>query len=204
MALATALFPTHITLIDHLLPATKSHHKTLIHNISLIIGFSLLISLCAQIAFLLPFSPVPITLQTLGVILTGAVLGSKRGSLAVIAYLAEGASGLPFFAAGTSGINHLIGFTGGYLLAFPIAAYITGFLCEHEFDRSFKTSIIAMLPGTLIIYLLGVSWLAYTLHLSPQTAISTGMLPFIPGDILKIIFATLLLPTAWKLTKNKK
>src|SRR5437879_6122382 len=138
------------TLVDYLVPARESRTLNLLRNAALIIGFSLFVALCAQVSIPLSFSPVPVTLQTLAVLLTGAALGSKRGALAMLAYLAEGSAHLPFFAGGASGFPLL---TGGYLVGFVIAAYVVGWLCERGLDRSLFTSAIAMLPGSVIIYL---------------------------------------------------
>src|SRR5579885_2915331 len=115
--------------------------------------------------------------------------GSKRGAVTMLVYLAEGAVGMPVFAGGTGGFIHLLGFTGGYLWSYPIAAFVVGLLCEKGLDRSFLTSAVAMLPGSLIIYAIGVPWLAVTLHLSPSAAILQGMVPFIPGDLFKLLIA---------------
>lgn len=111
---------------------------------------------------------------------------------------------MPAFASGLGGFVRLIGPTGGYLWAFPIAAFITGLLCERGFDRSFKTSVLAMLPGSLIIYALGVPWLAFVLHLSLPIAFIKGMLPFILGDIIKLLVASVLLPITWKVTQLER
>lgn len=193
------------TLVDYLVPSSQtSRSLNLLRNVLLIIGFSLFTALCARVSFLLPFTPVPITLQTLAVLLTGAALGSKRGGLAMLLYLAEGALGLPVFASvpgSPGGFFALLSFTGGYLWSYPVAAFVTGWLCERGLDRSFFTSALAMLPGTLIIYLLGVLQLGLVLHLSVQQAIVEGMLPFIPGDLFKLVIAALLLPTAWGLVR---
>lgn len=193
-----------VTLVDYLVPARPSRGVNLLRDVLLIVGFSLFLALCAQVSFQIPFTPVPITLQTLGVLLTGAVLGKRRGMLAMLTYLAEGAAGLPVFFAGTGGILHLVGFTAGYLWSYPIAAFITGLLCERGLDRSFLTSALAMLPGTLIIYVVGVSWLAVALHLSLPVAIAQGMVPFIPGDLLKLLIAAALLPIAWRILRLEK
>ena len=192
------------TLADYLVPArSTSRRNLLIRDGLLILGFSLFLALCAQIAFHLPFTPVPVTLQTLAVLLTGAALGSKRGGLAMIAYLVEGAAGLPVFENGTGGLVHLVGVTGGYLWAFPIAAFVVGLLCERGLDRRILTSALAMLPGTLIIYAIGVSWLAIALHISFGKALTFGMLPFIPGDLLKLVIAAALLPIAWAIVRRR-
>jgi biotin transport system substrate-specific component len=189
------------TLVDHIVPTRTSRNMNLLRDGALIVGFSIFLALCSQISIPLAFTPVPITLQTLAVLLSGAALGSKRGGLAMLVYLAEGAAGLPVFAGGAGGFIHLLGPTAGYLWAMPIAAFVVGLLCERGLDRSYLTSALAMLPGSLIIYALGVSWLAVVLHLNLAQAFVAGMLPFIPGDLLKLIVASALLPAAWKLVK---
>lgn len=197
MALSPGTTRRNVTFVDYLIPSPKSRALSYVRDMLLIIGFSIFLALCAQISFPLPFTPVPITLQTLAVLLTGAALGSKRGATSMLIYLAEGALGLPVFAGGVGGTIKLIGPTGGYLWAFPIAAFVVGLLCERRLERRFLTSLLAMLPGTLIIYAIGVTWLAIFLYVNLAQAIVLGMLPFIPGDIVKIVFASALLPTAW-------
>lgn len=187
------------TLVDYVVPARESRTLNLLRNAALIIGFSLFVALCAQVSIPLSFSPVPVTLQTLAVLLTGAALGSKRGALAMLAYLAEGSAHLPFFAGGASGFPIL---TGGYLVGFVIAAYVVGWLCERGLDRSLFTSAIAMLPGSVIIYLVGATWLGVVLHASAAIALSYGVTPFLVGDLLKLVAAALLLPTAWALVRR--
>jgi biotin transport system substrate-specific component len=195
------------TLADYLVPSRKSRSLNLLRDVLLIIGFSIFTALCARVSFQLPFTPVPITLQTLAVLLTGAALGSKRGGLAMLAYLAEGAVGLPVFApipGAPGGFLALLGFTGGYLWSYPIAAFVIGWLCERGLDRSFLTSALTMLPGTVIIYLLGATQLGFVLHLSVSRAFTLGVAPFIPGDLFKLIIAALLLPTTWALVRRVK
>ncbi len=189
------------TLADYLVPSRPSRGINLLRDLLLVGGFSVFTALCAQASFHIPITPVPITLQTLAVLLTGAALGSRRGALAMLLYLAEGAAGLPVFAGGTGGFVHLIGFTGGYLWSYPFAALVTGLLCERRLDRRFLTSALAMLPGTLVIYAFGVLWLAVSLHLNLLTAFMLGMVPFIPGDLIKLVIAAALLPVAWSIVR---
>jgi biotin transport system substrate-specific component len=189
------------TLADYLVPSRPSRGINLLRDLLLVGGFSVFTALCAQVSFHIPITPVPITLQTLAVLLTGAALGSRRGALAMLLYLAEGAAGLPVFAGGTGGFVHLIGFTGGYLWSYPFAALVTGLLCERRLDRRFLTSALAMLPGTLVIYAFGVLWLAVSLHLNLLTAFMLGMVPFIPGDLIKLVIAAVLLPVAWSIVR---
>lgn len=197
------------TLADYLVPSQKSRSLNLLRDAFLIVGFSIFTGLCAHVSFPIPFSPVPITLQTLAILLTGAALGSKRGGLALLVYLAEGAAGLPVFApvAGSPGAWMALfpftgGFTGGYLWSFPIVAFITGLLCERGLDRSLLTSALAMLPGTLINYLIGASWLGLTLHWGVSQSFMEGVVPFLPGDLFKLIVAALLLPAAWSVVRS--
>ena len=189
------------TLADYLVPSRPSRGINLLRDLLLVGGFSVFTALCAQVSFHIPITPVPITLQTLAVLLTGAALGSRRGALAMLLYLAEGAAGLPVFAGGTGGFVHLIGFTGGYLWSYPFAALVTGLLCERRLDRRLLTSALAMLPGTLVIYAFGVPWLAVSLHLNLLTAFMLGMVPFIPGDLIKLMIAAALLPVAWSIVR---
>src|ERR1700730_6511282 len=124
-----------------------------VRQVGLVIGFSLLTALAAQIV--IPIGPIPITGQTFAVLLTGALLGSRLGAMAMIAYLVEGSSGLPFFSGGTGGIAHLLGPTGGYLVAFPAAAFITGAFAEHGWDKRFVTAAAAMNIGSVVILFCG-------------------------------------------------
>ncbi len=200
------------TLVDYLVPSRTSRSLNLLRDVLLVVGSSIFTSLCAQVSIHIPITPVPITLQTLAVLLTGAALGGRRGGLAMLVYLAEGAVGLPVFAGGTGGFIQLIGFTGGYLWSFPVAAFVTGLLCERRLDRSFLTSALAMLPGSLIIYALGAPWLAIVgiptphgiFHPNLLQAFVLGMLPFIPGDLFKLAVAAVLLPVAWILVRRVK
>ena len=168
---------------------------------ALVIGFSLLIALAAQVAIPLPWTPVPITGQTFAVLLTGALLGSRLGALAMIAYLIEGASGLPFFAAGGSGIARLLfSPTSGYLLSYPVAAFAVGLLAERGWDRRFLTAAAAMSLGSIIILLSGWAWLAR--FVSPAAAFQIGVAPFLIGDIIKIALAAAVLPSGWAILRN--
>ena len=163
----------------------------------LIVLGALFVAALAQIEIPLPFTPVPITGQTFGVLLVGAALGSKRGAVSLASYLALGIVGLPFFAGGAHGLNVLMGATGGYLIGFVIAAYVIGLLAEKGLERSVRTSITPFLVGTVIIYMCGVAWLAIMLG-SLSKAIAAGLLPFLIGDAIKLIAASLALPAAWK------
>lgn len=171
-----------------------------VRQVGLVIGFSLLTALAAQIV--IPIGPVPITGQTFAVLLTGALLGSRLGAMAMIAYLVEGASGLPFFSGGSGGLLHLMGPTGGYLIAFPAAAFITGAFAEHGWDRKFLTAAAAMAIGSLVIMLSGWLWFSLVMRTSPALTFFLTVLKFIPGDIIKIVLAAAVLPSGWKLLKR--
>ena len=172
-----------------------------VRQVGLVIGFSLLTALSAQIV--IPLGPVPITGQTFAVLLTGALLGSRLGAIAMIAYLIEGASGLPFFAGGMAGLPHLLGQTGGYLIAFPAAAFITGAFAEQGWDRKFVTAVAAMAIGSAVIILCGSLWFSFLTRTSPLVVFQFTVLKFIPGDIVKILLAAAVLPTGWKLLNRK-
>lgn len=165
----------------------------------LVMAFSLFTALAAQIV--IPIGPVPITGQTFAVLLTGILLGSRLGALSIIAYLIEGAGGLPFFAGGSGGIQHVLGPTGGYLVAFPAAAYVTGAFAEHGWDRRFLTAAVAMAIGSALILLTGWAWLSQFIPWS--AAFHVGVTKFIVGDIVKILLAAAVLPSAWALLNRK-
>lgn len=189
-----------MTYADVLRPSLRRY--ALLYDTLLVIGGSLLIALAAQVAIPLPFSPVPLTGQTLAVLLVGALLGSRRGSLAVITYLAEGFVGLPVFAGGAAGLARLAGPTGGYLIGFVLAAYVVGLLAERGWDRRFGTTAAAMILGNLVIYACGAVWLAFYVG-SLAKALSLGVVPFIPGDILKTLLAATLLPLGWRMVGRR-
>ena len=180
-----------LTLADAAVPGVS-----LVRDVALIAGASLLTALAAQVAVPLPGSPVPLTGQTFAVLLTGAALGARRGFLAQALYLLEGASGLPVFAGGLGGAWLLAGPTGGFLVAFPLAAAVTGTLAERGWDRRFVGTLAAMLLGSAVILLAGAAWLARFLPM-PQ-ALAAGAWPFVPGDLLKAVAAALALPAAWR------
>lgn len=185
---------TEVIYADIIRPKTKTNAR--IYDVALILSGSLLIALTAQIAIPLPFSPVPITGQTFGVLIIPVLLGSRRGVLAVAAYLAEGLIGLPFFAGGMAGPAILMGTTGGYLVGFLVAAMIVGHLTDRGWDHKFGTTFLMMCLGTITVYVFGAIWLSQ--FMSAGMVISLGVLPFVIGDTLKIVLATALLPAGWK------
>jgi biotin transport system substrate-specific component len=169
-----------------------------LRDLILIISGVLFVAALAQVKIPLPFTPVPLTGQTFAVLLVGATLGSKRGAASMLLYIALGAFGLPVFAGGASGFAYLSGATLGYLIGFVMAAFVMGLLAERGLERSIRTSLIPFLVGTIIIYICGVAWLAIVLGSFSQ-AIAAGFLPFLIGDAIKLIAASLALPAGWKL-----
>ncbi len=174
----------------------------LARSVILVVAFSLLTALAAQIVIPLPWTPVPITGQTFAVLLTGALLGSRLGALAMIAYLIEGASGLPFFRGGSGGAHYLLfSPTAGYLLAYPVAAFITGLLAERGWGKRYLTAAAAMGIGSLLILCGGWAWLSLFFRTPPE-AFAAGVAPFIIGDIIKIALAAAVLPSGWALLRR--
>jgi biotin transport system substrate-specific component len=168
------------------------------------VGFvTVLTAAAAQLSFPLPFTPVPFTIQPMIVLIGAAALGSRLGALAQIFYLMLGVAGLPVFAFSPElpqGIARLLGPTGGYLMAYPIAAFVTGLLAERGLDRHYLSSIAAMGVGLSVIFLGGVLWIASAAGI--ETALATGLYPFVIVDVIKVVAAGLVLPTAWKFLRH--
>lgn len=164
----------------------------------LVLGGSALIAIAAQIAIPMPFSPVPLTMQPLAVLLVGVVLGSKRGAAAAVLYLFEGLSGLPVFAQGHGGAVWLAGATAGYLYSYPFAAFVAGWFSERGWGTTLLRSLAGMFVALAVIYAGGWAWLA-TVTTSPRLAYAIGVEPFIIADIIKVAFGAALLPWAQRL-----
>lgn len=154
-----------------------------------VLGASLFLALISQIRVPLFFTPVPLSLQTLGLLLVGAFLGKKKGSLAVLAYLSEGALGLPVFAGGSSGFLPFAGPNGGFLIGFLLVAFLAGLAFEK--CKSIATLTLGLLLAVFSVFLIGVPWLS--VWVSPQYALKLGLYPFIIGDCLKAVIATSML-----------
>ena len=165
-------------------------------EVPVLLTFNLILVASAYVSIPLPFSPVPITGQTFAVMLIGMVLGRTLGAGVVLAYLVEGACGLPVFAGGAMGLPTLIGPTGGYLMGFVIAAWVTGYLAEHKWDRNYLLSALAMLVGHVVVFAAGLSWL--NLYVPGNQVIALGLMPFVIGTIIKVVAAAGVLPTVWK------
>jgi len=183
------------TLADLIRPCEKK--SAVLFDLALIIGGSLLVALSAQIAV---GYPVPITAQTFAVLMLAALLGPARAALCLLAYIAEGAAGLPVFAQGKAGFAALRGLTGGYIIGFVPAAYLVGYLARNGWDRRISTTILAMIFGNVVIYAFGLLWLSALVGF--HSALAGGLYPFILADLLKIALAAALLPSAWKLLER--
>ncbi|MCH9609953.1 MAG: Biotin transporter BioY [Chlamydiales bacterium] len=185
-------------LVDLVRP--KSRNLALAFDALAVVGGSLFLGLMAQIALPLWFTPVPLSLFTVGVLLLGAGLGSKRGALAVLAYLLEGSIGLPMFAHMTSGAAVLLGITGGYLFASVPAAFVVGYLLERGWNSKYGLTALALLVGSAMILGFGTLWLSYFLGF--KGALVCGFYPFVVGDLLKVVATATLLPTIWRVCKR--
>jgi biotin transport system substrate-specific component len=164
---------------------------------------AVLTAAASQLSFPLPFTPVPFTIQPMIVLVGAAALGPRLGALSQILYLTLGVMGLPVFAFSPElpqGVARLMGPTGGYLMAYPIAAFVTGLLAERGLDRRYLTSILAMGVGLSVIFAGGVLWIARLA--GTETALATGLYPFVVVDVIKIVAAGLVLPTAWKFLRH--
>ena len=169
--------------------------QTWARSLVLVVGGAAFVGLAAQIAIPLPFTPVPLTLQTFAVLLTGAALGSLRGVMAMGLYAVAGVAGIPWFAEGSSGFAAP---SFGYILGFIAAAFIVGRIAENGATRSAARTAGLMVVGNLVIYAIGVTWLKFAIGVDWATAIALGLTPFLLGDAIKIAAAAGLLPLTWK------
>lgn len=208
-AMTTTIISSPRTIRDLIPRSSGPNAKTvaIATDVVLIVGFALMTALMAQISIKLSFTPVPITGQTLAVLLAGASLGSVRGASSQILYVIMGLF-MPFYADGAHGWNILKGYTGGYIFGFIVASAIIGYLAENKNDRKVFSAIGSFLVGSLVIYFFGALWLAHVLHISvasgPDSALAVGVIPFLFGDILKASLAGLALPGSWKLIQHFK
>jgi biotin transport system substrate-specific component len=160
------------------------------------------VALAAQFEIKLWFTPVPITGQTFAVLLVGASLGALRGAASLGLYFLVGLAGAPIYAGGEGGWEWVKGATGGYLVGFILAAAVTGWLAERRWDRRFNSAVAAMLTGSVVIYALGLPWLAHVANTGLEDTLELGLYPFVVGDLLKLYLAGALLPGAWRLVQH--
>ena len=186
----------NLTLIEVILPKFESKTLSILKDIVLILSFAILTGICARIK--VETLPVPITMQTFSVLLSGAILGAKKGALSQFSYLILGLIGVPWFSRG-GGVIYIFTPTFGYLLGFILASYIVGFLCERGWDKKLETAILAMVIGNIILYIPGLLWLLK--FVGVEKVLVVGFYPFIAGDLLKIFLAGFILSLAWKFIK---
>ena len=174
----------------------------LLTDVLLVLAGTGLVAAAAQVSIPLPFTPVPITGQTFAVVLVGASLGSVRGLSSLLLYMLLGIAGAPIYADQQHGWEVFTGPTGGYIVGFVVAAAVIGYLAERRWDRKVSSAIAAMLTGNVIIYLIGLPWLAVVLNTGLEKTLEFGLYPFVPGDVFKLYLAAALLPTAWKVVER--
>lgn len=187
-----------LTIADFLVPVRVGEAASpRLRHVGLVIAGAVLIFLTSRVSIAIPGTPVPLTLQNLGVLIVGGALGLRRGGLAALLYLAVGIVGLPFFAENKGGVSVIWGTNGGYLVGFVVAAALVGRLAELGWDRRLGGAIGATALGTAVIYAFGVPWLAVVTGLSPVEAIKQGMVPFLVVDTIKLLAAAVVFPAAW-------
>lgn len=182
--------------------APSDRTKALLREFALILGFALVTAAAAQWELKLSFTPVPITGQTLAVLISGAALGMRSGAASQALYWAMGLAHLPFFSGGDGGWKDGTGSTMGYLVGFIVAAGLIGYMAERKQDRNFASSIAAMAAGTMVIYVLGAAWLMIKLDIPLEgndgaNAMAYGVTPFLVGDFVKLLAAGAVMPLAW-------
>ena len=182
--------------------------RAIVRDVLLVVGFALLTAAAAQIEIQLGFTPVPLTGQTFAVLLSGAVLGMRRGALSQLVYWMAGLTGLPFYSGGAGGWKSGTGATLGYLFGFIVAAGAIGYLAEKKQDRNFATSLPAMLLGSTLIYTCGAAWLTTYLNIGFATgetnAIALGVAPFLVGDVIKALLAAACTTGVWAAINKRK
>jgi biotin transport system substrate-specific component len=175
--------------------------QQIIYDLVVSILGSILLSLSSKISFVLPFTFVPVTMQTFAVLFLSMIFGRKSFYI-VVFYIIEGVFGLPVFSRGL-GVLYLLGPTGGYILGFLVASYVCGLLAEYGFSKNYIKTFFAMIFGNLIIYFFGIVGLLRFVNFDFKKAIIIGVLPFILGDLIKIFVASLVITSGWKILKNK-
>ena len=200
----------HPTLLTTLLTASRADSRALrtAERLGAVAFVAALTAVAAQISVPLPFTPVPLTFQAMAVLVGGAALGSRLGMASQLLYLALGLAGLPVFAASPTlaqGPARLLGPTGGYLMAYPLAAFVTGWLAERGFDRRYFTAVLAMSCGLAVIFAGGVLWLVRFVHPAGAfgAALAAGFYPFVLEDVVKLMVAGGVMPSLWRLTGRR-
>lgn len=174
--------------------------KSVVKNSALVLGLTAFTAMCAQVAIPLPFTPVPLTLQTFAVLAGAAALGAERAVIAQVLYIVLAVAGVPVLAGGASGTDAVVGATGGYILGFVVSSFVVGRIAERGATKRVQSTTIAYIAGTAVVYALGVSWLSFVTNMSLRDAVVAGMAPFLIGDAIKAFAAGVSLPSLWKLT----
>ncbi len=176
--------------------------RSLVADAALVVAGAALTAGLAQVA--VPLWPVPITGQTLAVLLVGGTLGAIRGTLSMVLYAVVGMLGLPVFSDGASGLATVLGPTGGYIVGFVLAAALTGWLAERRWDRRFLGGMVSYLAGSAVVFAVGLPWLAATLGLDLQQTLQAGLYPFILGGVIKAAIAAGLIRLGWFAADRKR
>ncbi|BDI22713.1 biotin transporter BioY [Herbiconiux sp. L3-i23] len=176
--------------------------RSLVTDGALVVAGAALTAVLAQVA--IPLWPVPITGQTLAVLLVGGALGMARGAIAMVLYAIVGALGAPIFSDASAGWSVLLGPTGGYIVGFVLAAALTGWLAEREWDRRFLGGMVSYLAGSAIVFAVGLPWLGFTLGLTVEQTLVSGLYPFIVGGIVKAVVAAGLIRAGWFFASRKQ
>lgn len=187
-----------LTLIDAVLPNIEDKVFAILRDIALILTFAILTGISARLK--IEIGPVPITMQTFMVLFSGILLGSKKGALSQLTYIAGGLAGLPWFSRG-GGIQYILSPTFGYIIGFVLSAYFVGYLAERGLDRNMRTAVLAMFAGNIILYIPGLFWLSRFVGFN--RALTIGLYPFLAGDLTKIIVAGITLPKIWQMLKGR-
>jgi len=198
----------HSTLLASLATRDDDRALRIGEQVGAVVFITVLTAVAAQISHTLPFTPVPFTFQPMVVLIGACALGGRLGMTSQVLYLLLGLAGLPVFAASPllpQGVARLIGPTGGYLMAYPLAALVTGALAERGLDRRYRTSLVAMAAGLAVIFAGGLSWLMIVLPPAQgfAGALRTGFTPFIVGDAIKLAVAAGVMPSLWWLTGSR-
>ncbi len=191
-------YPSIPTVADALWPRAGSPPRDLLRDAVLVVGFVVLIALLGRLRFYLPDNPVPVTMQTFGVLLAGASLGSWRGGASLLLFYFVGMAGLPVYQGGNHGFDYVTaGPTGGYLIGFVAASLLTGALVERSWNRA--SLLWALLAGNVLLYVPGLLWLGAYGFVPWDSVLSKGLYPFVIGDLLKALMVGIVVPSAWGL-----
>ena len=194
------------TLLSTMITRAPSRGLQTAERAGAVLFVTILTAVAAQISVPLPFTPVPFTFQPMVVLVGAAALGARLGAASQVLYLALGLAGLPVFAASpvlAHGAARLFGPTGGYLMAYPLAAFVAGALAERGFDRRYLTAVLAMTCGLAVVFAGGVFWLAFAQTRGLSAALAAGFYPFILADVVKLLLAAGVMPSLWWLAQTR-